>query len=60
MKTCNACKKSKPEKEFSKNKTKSGGLHDRCKKCQKEYYDDWRKKNPEYHQSWYQKRKGNS
>lgn len=56
MKKCSECKKSKPEREFNKNKTKSGGLQDKCKKCAKEYYDQWRKKNPDYHSAWYKKK----
>lgn len=56
-KRCSACKKDKPEKEFAKNSTKSGGLQDKCKKCQKDYFDGWRKKNPDWHAKWYKNRK---
>ncbi|MFF7555528.1 hypothetical protein ACFZA9_21880 [Streptomyces olivaceus] len=56
MKTCTTCKKSKPEREFNKNATKSGGLQDKCKKCAKEYYKNWRKNNPDYHPAWYKRK----
>lgn len=52
MKTCSACKKSKPEKDFQKNRARKDGLHDKCRKCQKEYFAGWRKKNPDYHKDW--------
>lgn len=36
-KVCSKCKRELPIREFYKCKTFSDGLHNRCKKCQKEY-----------------------
>lgn len=38
-KLCTKCKDAKPTEEFFKNKNKSGGLDNWCKKC----YGDWRR-----------------
>lgn len=62
MKKCSQCKSNLPLQEFSKNKTKSDGLSNWCKFCQRSYYKQyrlankqslnektkaWRKENPE-------------
>lgn len=47
MKTCNTCKKSKPEKEFNSHKANIGGLQGKCKDCQHKYLAQWKKDNKE-------------
>lgn len=37
MKTCSACKESKQENDFFKNRTRPDGLHSQCKACMRPY-----------------------
>ena len=47
MKQCSECKKTKPLKEFNKNRKAPDGYQYKCKKCQSDYFKWWRKKNPD-------------
>ena len=71
MKTCGMCRETKPECQFSKNKTKADGLQNRCKSCAslhrvanrekiKFQNREYRAKNPEKSASWSKKWKKNN
>lgn len=47
FKFCSSCNTNKPSSQFHKQKSGTGGLQNRCKKCQREANDTWRQKNPE-------------
>jgi hypothetical protein len=57
MKVCNKCGKEKPLDEFNKDKTKSSGLHSRCKLCDKQATVEWQKNNNDRYRAnvdkWY-------
>jgi hypothetical protein len=48
MKRCWDCKETKPFEVFSKNSTRKDGYNNRCKACQRAYYEANREKKLEY------------
>ena len=47
---CRSCKEDLCILQFGKGKVS-------CKTCIKLYYDEWKRKHPEYHQQWREKNK---
>jgi len=58
MKQCTQCFLVLPPTEFSKRTVSPDGLQPKCKKCNKENNDTFRKKHPEYKKEWDKKHPG--
>ena len=63
QKQCNKCGKVKDVSEFNRNKSKSDGLHNQCKKCRsndkkmKERKKEYREDNKDYFKEYYESNK---
>lgn len=60
MKTCSACKQSKPVEDFSVRSSTMDGRQYYCKECGKKHYKSWKDRSPETknrYNDWKQKRK---
>jgi len=45
--SCSACKTSKPEEDFGRDKHNTSGFTNKCKECRNQYYRDKTKEKPE-------------
>jgi len=63
FKTCSYCRESLSYDNFNKNKTKSDGLHNYCKKCHRKKAETWASANKEKanqrSKNWYENNKEN-
>tara|TARA_R110000737_G_C14325001_1_gene440397 strand:- start:49 stop:597 length:549 start_codon:yes stop_codon:yes gene_type:complete len=57
MKHCHKCNISKPLSEFYKDKTMKDGLQNKCKECEKQYYQDNKESRLEYQNQYTQDNK---
>ena len=57
MKKCKKCLTYHPVYNFSKDKTNSSGLQQRCKACMKAYLQEWRGENRGYQHNYNEQRK---
>lgn len=53
MRTCTACKETKPLTDFFRDRSKKHGYQARCKPCKVRRFREWRAKNPDYDQRRY-------